>query len=204
MSASCSAPIEGHHSAGSFARCPVHRKSSGSLHAPQERLPSPSGIRERREEAQDAGTSPRALSALAEDSNWYVRRAVAGNPSAPPETLRMLAVTESSALRKPIAANPSAPAETLTGIASTDGGISRRIVAQNPSAPAEALAIIASSPHPEESAMGARAINARIVATLGVDESNSEAIDALRDQAWWEMTPESTAVVLTKALFPNQ
>jgi len=138
------------------------------------------------------------------DDEWYMmRRNVAGNPSTPPDALQRLSVGGDTGGRQRVAENPSTPAEALSALATGDDSNVRRTVAENPNLPAGVLAGMADDADPGVRVCVGIATTRRVVQVFGVDESNVEAIAALREQAWWTFTPESPEVILTRTLYPN-
>jgi len=138
------------------------------------------------------------------DSEWYMlRRNVAGNPNTPPDALQRLSVGGDTGGRQRVAGNPSTPAEALSALATADDFNVRRTVAGNPNLAGEVLAGMMDDEDPGVRVCAGVEITKRVVQTFGVDESNVEAIAALREQAWWTFTPESPEVILTRTLYPN-
>ena len=76
-------------------------------------------------------------------------------------------------------------------------------VARHPDSPSEALERLTHARDLSTSEPAADAVVSRLCAVLGVDPANTAAIDMLRSQAWWEMTPDDPAVVVALALSPN-
>jgi len=103
------------------------------------------------------------------------------------------------------AKDPDTDPETLAVLVEQGAGDLIRLcnVAGNPNAASETLSALAEYDNDDVKDAADKSINARICATFGIDESNTDAIAALRDQAWWDMTPESPGVVLAKVLHPN-
>lgn len=103
------------------------------------------------------------------------------------------------------AKDPETDPETLAVLVEQGAGDLIRLcnVAGNPNTASETLVVLAAYDHDDVKDAANESINARICATLGIDESNTDAIAALRDQAWWDMAPESPGVVLAKVLSPN-
>jgi len=80
----------------------------------------------------------------------------------------------------------------------------RQFLADNPATPADILGVLITDTHPSVRDAAVVARDERICEMFAIDPSNARAIEALRDQAWWEMDADSSAAVLAKALFPNQ
>jgi len=187
MSPKCTAPTAGHSRASAAANCPVH------------------GVRvSGRDVPASAPVSPETQARLARHRNVWVRRRVAEDPNAPPEVLLLLAADDDIRVRFQVAGNPSAPPGALALLAGDRGTGQRLRVAEHPSTPGETLMMLRARDKASEVRVAAAAsVDARICGALGVDESNADALEALRDEEWWDMTPESPAVVVALALSPN-
>ena len=132
-----------------------------------------------------------------------MRLEVAEHPNAPAEALATLGDDGDQRVRVRVASNPATPAVALVTLAGDEKLSVREAVARNQATPGETLVMLADD---EQEALrtGAReTITARICDTLGVAPENTDAIDLLRDQAWWTMAPDDPAVVVTLALAPN-
>ena len=84
-----------------------------------------------------------ALTALAEDEEWRVRRIAARNINTPPETLTMLAEDEDIDVRWAVVENIKTPSEALTILAGDEDEDVRNAVAENTNTPPEVLVILA-------------------------------------------------------------
>jgi len=168
-----------------------------------ERLAKDRLVRVRVRVANNRRAPAKALALLSEDEERSVRAAVARHSSTPVGVLVALSGGEDAIVLRRVAENPRTPPGHLTTLAGSEDYAVRLAVAGNPGAPAEALGLLAL----DESTMVRDAVYVRaprrIAHALGVDLANAEAIDMLRDQEWWTMTPESPEVVLTLALHPN-
>jgi len=154
--------------------------------------------------AANPSTPVEALLALAGDTDWRVYEKVAANRAAPDAALARLAGDASWTTRGAVANNPTTPAGVLVTLARDGNEMVRVSVAKNPSTPGEVLSALAGEENTSRvRSTAANLVRARISARLGIDESNTGAIDVLREQAWWEMSPDDPAVVLTKTLHPN-
>ena len=132
-----------------------------------------------------------------------IRVGVADNRHAPSPALESLAEDGEASVRWAVAGNPSAPHGALSVLARDGDESVRQRVVNNAGTPAVLLLTLAED---EDSWTRYRArdmIVTRICKTLGVDAENTDAIDTLRDEEWWDMTPESPAVVVALALSPN-
>jgi len=204
----CTAPVEGHRKPGSAAKCPV---PSGAKHAPSAGLPRPTAqvVRlpksspARRRLADDLSAPPEVLAALVGDEEWHVREGVARNPSTPPGALTALATDGSGSMRATVAGNPSTPPEVLAVLAGDEFWDARRGVAQSPGTPPEVLATLTADGHGVVREEANKRIPSRMSERLGIDETNTDALNLLREERWWEMDANSPAVVVAKALHPN-
>jgi hypothetical protein len=83
------------------------------------------------------------LTMLAEDGDYFVRRAVAENPNTNPETLAMLAEDGDKAVPEAVAKNPNTPLALLIALSGDEEPWVRRAVAENPNTNPETLAMLA-------------------------------------------------------------
>ena len=204
----CTAPVRGHgQNLRSIDRCPVHGAAARRAPAPRP-LSGPklanADVSTRFDLAERHDTPPETFRTLSSDQDLTVREEVARNVSTPTDVLAALACDEDEYIRGGVAENPSTPPEALAMLAGDEARVVRQSAACNPSAPPEVLAgVLARVERTTTRAYIADVIATRIAAALGVDASNTEAIEYLRDQEWWTMTPESPAVVLALALSPD-
>jgi len=148
--------------------------------------------------------SPLILMESAAEDEWYaLRRSAARNPSTPQYVLRRLATDGDRMCIRHVADNPSAPEDALRSLATDHDATIRAAVARNPSLPDDALAAMVDDEETSVRVNAREAVTMRLCERLDVPESNTAAIEALREQAWWEMTPGSDAVTITLALHPN-
>jgi len=171
---------------------------------------------------------PHVLVALARDEQVEVRRTVARNTSVTAEVLSALSRDRSSGVRAAVAQNSGMPQElqlALAGDRKEDvraGLIGREDLMQEVlellssdvlkirlrvvtamSAPGSLLTRLLDDEVPMVAGLARNEIAKRMDERLGVAADNSGAFDALIDDAWWDMTPESPEVVLAIALSPN-
>ena len=207
-----------HWSISPESKCPVHAS------ADSERLEACMAL------AEDEGTPPEVLAGLVDEADDELRVALAENPSTPPVTLALLAECGHCMTLQGVARNPGTPKETLYSLARAESLDVRLHVAGNPAAPSDLLAELAlvaddadvrlsvaeneftpgnvlaalvGDMNPAVVAAARAVVGPHIAAALGIDASNTAAIDYLRDQAWWDMTRDDPAVALALALSPN-
>lgn len=228
MSSDCTAPKLGHGVSGARQKCPVHGKPTRPADRAIAKMP-PSGMSKPLwQTATDPKESPEVLAVLAAEGKQDVRERVACNPSASRETLELLAKDPEKEVRWAVARNLRAPESVLIALAQDPDGITRGFVAQNPRAPAAALALLvdpesrmlrawvathANTPGDvllelerdaalDVSVKAKKSVTKRL-AVLGVKEDNKDAVALLREQAWWDMTAESSEVAVALALYPG-
>jgi len=151
-------------------------------------------------------TSQETLALLADHHHpgAHVRQRVAANVSAQPGVLEVLSADRNEDVRCNVASNPSTPVHVIQRLAEPQRGQFERLsAAQNPSLPVASLLRLAQDPQSHVRTGALLSVNARIGVTFGIDRHNTEAINSLREQAWWDMSPDDPAVVLTKTLYPN-
>ena len=179
--------------------------------------------------ANDPATDPETLALLAQSGHLSVRSGVASNHSTPAVILAALASDEDVDVRVRVAEMRNTPGEALLALATDPRSEVHWRVSKNRSSPADALVILsrgadhagrwhaAGNPglplealaemmHDQDRGMRERATavaTARLCEKFGVDESNATAIEALREQAWWDMTPDDPTVLVALALSPN-
>jgi len=258
MSPSCSAPVHGHRTLWSRAKCPVHGLRKGRSVTIRDAILDARPVLPKEylkeQNSKDPAAAPDVLARLAKDKSIMVRYNLAENPSTPPETLALLAADEGADVRiriacrsdapvgvlellatdsdrgvrsgvagnpslpasvvaslaadeyfvhKGLGKNPSTPPEVLVEFASAEDRETRFSVAKNPNLPAPDLVALTQDENDFVRGAALFGVASRICDLLDVDSSNEAAIDILRDQAWWDMTPESPGVILAKALSPN-
>lgn len=148
-------------------------------------------------------TPPEVLTRLAGDDDFAVRVAVARNKAVPLDMLERLAGDADEDVLEAVVTNDLATAEILGGLAERGPVRVQRLAARHANVGSETLLALAQSNVVDVQRIAALSINERIAQRCGVDPENTTAIDALREQAWWEMTPESPEAVLNKTLFPD-
>ena len=171
---------------------------------------------------------PHVLVALAKDEQVEVRRAVARNTTVTRETLFALSRDRSSRVRTAVAQSPRLPQElqvVLAGDRKEDvraGLIERDDLTQevlellsgdvlkirlrvvtSMSASGSLLTRLLNDETPMVAGMARSEIAKRMEKRLGVAADNVDAFNALVDDTWWDMTPESPEVVLATVLSPN-
>jgi len=158
----------------------------------------------RRQVALSAAAPVEALAAMVKDRSWRVRLCVALNPRTPQETLVALTQDRNDEIRWGLAERDGVPPDVLDVLGRDYRGSVRRKVAANSSA-SDALVSRLMEYDSDYLVKGTarEAVAARIEARLGVRADNTDAINALLVDAWWDMTPESPEVVLAIALSPN-
>jgi len=180
--------------------------------------------------ARNPSSPPAVLAALARDKAQAVRNAASHNKATPAAALEALTLRKASPEQWGALSNPSMAPEVLERMAAsnTDSGTLCRIasntstppavlarlaksapddvghyVARNPAAPSETLAALSHHKWSHIRVQARTVADTRICAALAIQDQNIGALDVLRDQAWWEMTADSPAVTLARALFPN-
>lgn len=204
MSPKCSAPKVGH-VAGGAANCPVHGGTRGAT--PPTALPRPGwlppvDLGTRRAAAEDPAVS-HGLAALARDSAAGVRRRVAENPSTPPSLVETLRVDANPMVRRAVAERSDLSSGSIFALAMDRHASVRSSVVANPTTPGPILLALSTDTNATVRDAALAACNERICDAFAIAPSNAPAIESLREQAWWEMTPESSEVVLAKVLFPD-
>lgn len=183
----CTARVKGHSSQSGAAKCPACRASSVPNMVALAPPMSPkqwSVTKEvalppemRLHVAADPDTAPLALAALAKSRNGQVRSRVALNPSSPPSALATLINTKDVLLQSQVLTHPHLPPRFAAHLARTGDSYIR------PKALAK--------------------ISVMMESLLGIPADNTAARDAIMDEQWWDMTAESSEVVLAKTLFPD-
>lgn len=148
-------------------------------------------------------TPPEMLVTLSQDEHWAVRRGAVESPNVTRGMLARLSADSAPEVRVAVAEQKATPADVLAVLAGDESSEVAKRVARHPGTPSEALERLTRARDLSTSEPAAAAVASRICAALDVDPANAGAIDYLRDQAWWAMTPDDPAVVLARMLHPN-
>jgi len=144
------------------------------------------------------------LVTLAADEDEQVRVYAALNRQMPPEVLERLASDKVWEVRLYALTNTSLPEAAAAAMVHDRRKEVRRLALTNPKIPEVTVLRAASTDRSEEVRESAWIVAlARMCRRLGVDPGNFGAVEDLCRQEWWEMTPESPAVVVALALSPN-
>ena len=148
-------------------------------------------------------TPPATLTRLAADDDFAVRVAVARNKAVPLDMLERLAGDADEDVREAVVTNDLATAQILNDLSERGPVRVRRLAARHANVADATLLALAQSNVVDVQRAAAHSIDERIAMRCGVNAENTSAIEALREQAWWEMTPESPEVAVSLALFPD-
>ncbi|HZL81029.1 MAG TPA: hypothetical protein VFC06_03695, partial [Demequina sp.] len=140
----------------------------------------------------------------AADEDEQVRVYAALNRQMPPEVLESLAADKAWKVRLYALTNTSLPEAAAAAMVRDRRKEVRRLALTNPKIPEVTVLRASISDRSEDVREWAWAISlTRMCHRLGVDPHNFDAVEELCRQEWWEMTPESPAVVVALALSPN-